>query len=565
MTGMDNISSDHNNPAYAILLEDLIEQLLSRLESEEDCASYITTQIRELVGVRLVALVSHIPDHVDPAHHTHLLAGLCPARLHHVTELDAFSELVDELCASTSPGLIRPGEGKAGDCLDRLGMGTSFAFPLLLGDERLGVLLLLGLLDERGTFAILHAISRVSRVIALILKNANLYRGMRNTVQLKTRQLSESERLFGQLFEQIGDGVAILSVDGEILQTNSALGGLLNRSHEEIQDLGLKGLDVEGDSKLKERIGILSSGRSLQFEAEYLHKDGRTIPFEISATMVNIDGVVRVLAIFRDITERKRAEKRLILFNQELETRVQERTAELAEANRELAVANRELESFAYSVSHDLRAPLRSINGFSGILQQRYEAAMPAEASRYMDKIRAATVRMGQLIDDLLSLSRLSRQELVIKPLDLGSIAKSVIADLVLENPERQVEFVAEGDLRARGDPSLVRVVLENLLRNAWKFTSRKDSARIELGHSAMEVTPGLVGFFVGDNGAGFDQAYVAKLFLPFQRLHAMHDFPGTGIGLAIVQRVIHRHGGVVSARGEVSRGASFHFSLPKA
>jgi light-regulated signal transduction histidine kinase (bacteriophytochrome) len=239
--------------------------------------------------------------------------------------------------------------------------------------------------------------------------------------------------------------------------------------------------------------------------------------------------------------------------NEELEQHVDERTAQLA-------AANRELESFSYSVSHDLRAPLRAIDGFSQALLEDYGDSLDAQGQDYLQRIRGATQRMSELIDALLGLSRVTRAELQRESIDLSAMAEAVAAELRLRDPTRPVDFDIVPTLTATGDVRLLRVVMENLLGNAWKFTAKQAQARIEFG---VQTEPdGAPAFFVRDNGAGFDTTYVDKLFGAFQRLHRVSEFPGTGIGLATVQRIIHRHGGRVWAEGEVGQGATFYFTL---
>jgi len=260
------------------------------------------------------------------------------------------------------------------------------------------------------------------------------------------------------------------------------------------------------------------------------------------------------VVVMHDITARKATDQLLQQLNESLEERIRQRTA-LLEA------ANAELDAFSYSVSHDLRAPLRGIDGFSQALLEECGERLDATGRHYLQRVRAGTRRMGQLIDDLLQLSRVSRSAIHRRPLDLGAMAGPLLEELRQRDPARSLTFAVEPGLLASGDQGLVRSVLENLLGNAWKYSARVPAAHIEL---FRETQPdGTEAFCVRDNGAGFDMAYAGKLFTAFQRLHSTHDFEGSGIGLAIVQRIIARHGGRVWARGAVDQGASFYFTLP--
>jgi light-regulated signal transduction histidine kinase (bacteriophytochrome) len=249
-----------------------------------------------------------------------------------------------------------------------------------------------------------------------------------------------------------------------------------------------------------------------------------------------------------------------IIERQQAEQRAQELNQGLQQAIIELKAVNKELEAFSYSVSHDLRAPLRSIDGFSQALLEDCLDQLDATGQDYLRRIRFASQRMGQLIDDLLTLSRVTRSEMSRESVDLSRLASRICTNLQQAHPEQQVEFEVQPGLVAQGDARLLQVVLDNLLNNAWKFTSRQLQAKISFG--AIAQKNGIPVYFVRDNGVGFDMVYVDKLFRPFQRLHSMNEFPGNGIGLATVQRIVHRHGGRAWAEGTLAQGATFYFTL---
>jgi PAS domain S-box-containing protein len=381
--------------------------------------------------------------------------------------------------------------------------------------------------------------------------------------------LRESEERFRSLYENSTVGLYRTTPDGRILLANPTLVRILGySSFDELatRDLEKHGFEPSYDrAQFLERIERDSEVKGL--ESSWTRRDGTAIFVRESARAIrdpqgktlHYDGTVE------DITARKRAEDEIRRLNAELEQRVRERTAQLE-------AANKELEAFSYSVSHDLRAPLRGIDGWSLALLEDYYDQLDEQARQYLDYVRSEAQRMGRLIDDLLQLSRVTRAEMQTSAVDLTALAQTVAARLRATQPERQVEMVIQPGLTAHGDAALLEIVLTNLLGNAWKFGGTRCPARIEFGCLPHPTPPLLSGegregviYFVRDNGVGFDMAYAQKLFGAFQRMHRASEFPGTGIGLATVQRIIHRHGGQVWAEAQVDQGATFYFTLEEA
>ena len=381
--------------------------------------------------------------------------------------------------------------------------------------------------------------------------------------QTQHRRAEDAKRTALERFEAIFQNTPNVAIQGydarhRLLHWNRAsetMYGLMARDAIGLNTRDLLGHSLETAAKLEAAIdAVFSSGLPAE-PAEWCipFPDGREIWVLSTLFPVFSDGVaVEVFFMDIDITDMKRSAEAVGRLNVELEARVAARTAELA-------ALNRELEVFSYSVSHDLRAPLRSIEGFGRLLEQEYAGQLDATGLGYVNRMGRAARRLAQLIDDLLDLTRIDRTEIRPADLDLSAMALEIVEELRQGAPQRQASVAISPGLRARGDAQLIRIALQNLLDNAWKYTGRMANARIEFGNSERA---GERVFHVRDNGAGFDMAYAAKLFAPFQRLHSPHDFEGTGVGLASVARVIKRHGGRIWAEAAPAQGATFYFTL---
>ncbi|MBN1343821.1 MAG: PAS domain S-box protein [Phycisphaerae bacterium] len=345
----------------------------------------------------------------------------------------------------------------------------------------------------------------------------------------------------------------LFNEQARFLRWNRNLEDVLGYSTEELSRIHVLDLFTGDDRALiEQKIQVaLVSGQAMA-EANIISKDGQATPYLFTGRRLTLGEATCILGMGIDISERRRAEEQIRRLNTELEGRVVRRTAELQ-------AANTELEAFCYSVSHDLRAPLRRIDGFSQALLDDYPDRLDEQGQDYLNRVRASAQRMGMLIDDLLRLSRITQSEMRRKDTDLSQMAREIADGLRDRDPDRAVDVVIEDGIRAECDAQLLRAVLENLFENAWKFTGKRPRARVEFGSFTRDEERV---YLVRDNGAGFDMAYAERLFGAFQRLHSESEYEGTGIGLATVRRVIRRHGGRVWAEGAVDQGATFYFTL---
>jgi len=418
-----------------------------------------------------------------------------------------------------------------------------------------------GPLLDRLLFADSNELWMRTLIVALIIAFSSYVQSSHRQKQAEA-EAGEKEALFSDILHLSGDGILVVDASQRILLFNQGAEVIFGYSAEEVlrrsleillpeglaeqhgRHLAAFGAEAETSRKMGTRLRTLRARR----------KNGTVFPADISISKLEQHGEILFSAVVRDVTEQKRAEAAIKRLNQELEQRVIERTAQLTEANKEL-------ESFCYSVSHDLRAPLRGITGFSEALKEDYADKLDARGLDYLQRTSDAGKRMGELIDELLTLSRVTREAMHIEVLDLSGMAREIASELEKSQPARKVKWRLQEGVRAEGDRPLIRSVLQNLLENAWKFTGKTAETEIAFGRTSHR---GKSAYFVRDNGAGFDMAYADKLFGPFQRLHRQSDFPGNGIGLATVQRIVHRHSGQVWAEGALDKGAAFYFSLPR-
>jgi PAS domain S-box-containing protein len=432
----------------------------------------------------------------------------------------------------------------------------------LRGDPHLGeipVVMLTALDDRDSRLASIEA--GADDFMTKPLDREALRARLRSITRLnRFRRLLQQRESFDQVVELAPVGTLVVDARGAVGLANPAALRMLGAEDAD-QVLGRDFADfgVERALLAPLRDGNMSAGAgpeagAVRLEHDLMRLDGGSLPVEMDIGAFTWKGLPACLVMVRDITERTRAERELDRYRNRLEELVELRTKQLSDAYEEL-------ESFSYSVSHDLRAPLRSIRGFCAALREEYGEHLDAVAQDYLRRVEVSGRRMGELIDALLTLSRLSRADLHRQHLDLSALAVGVGAQTGERYPGRTVHLVVQPDMAVQGDARLVRILIENLVDNAWKYTARRGQATVEVG---ALPTDGETVYFVRDNGAGFDMAYADKLFTPFQRLHHASDYPGTGIGLATVRRIVTRHGGRIWAEGKVDRGATIYFTLPR-
>lgn len=364
--------------------------------------------------------------------------------------------------------------------------------------------------------------------------------GLLVSVRLVYREAEETGQRYRAVFDSAVDSVVTIDQSGIMESFNPAAEMIFGYSAEECIGQNVRMLMPDPDRSAHDGYlgNYLDTGQAkiigIGREVVGLHKNGREFPMDLSVGQFRLGNQIMFVGICRDVTARRREQD-------------------------EIAAVNKELESFSYSVSHDLRSPLRAIDGFSQALLEDYGDKIGEDGLGYISRVRGGAQRMGRLIDDLLNLSRVTRRELVREPVNLSELVTQIADDLRTGDPERQVVFEIDPGLRTRGDSHLLKIALENLLGNAWKYTAGQEKAHIAF---TSEIDGSMRNFIIRDNGAGFNQEYANKLFEPFQRLHTLREFDGSGIGLATVARIIHRHGGKIWGEGVVGEGAAFYFRI---
>ncbi len=428
-----------------------------------------------------------------------------------------------------------------------LNISSVIAWPILDDEhELLGVVSLASEKTTRNLIEMQDFFEAVAEMFSVVLKRRKIEDALRM-----------SNRRYRELIEDMPAGIGITDLDERMVFCNRVFADILGYAQEEIIGIDSREL-VTPDmvDKLVAETQLRKNEQTSTYHLDMLTKSGEERTIRVSAVPSRNDSgeVDGTVALITDITEQVRADEEIRRLNEQLSRLVDERTAELQ-------AANQELEAFAYSVSHDLRAPLRSIDGFSLALLEDYSDSLDESAKDYLSRLRTAANRMANLIEALLGLSRVTRGELDRGSVNLSHLVEEVVVDLTAMEPDREMHFSISSEIRARSDRRMMRIVLQNLLENAWKFTRNVERPSIEFGSTQIDGTEV---FFVRDNGAGFDRTQSAKLFSPFQRLHKSDEYEGSGIGLATVKRIIDRHGGKIWAESELGMGSTFYFTLPR-
>jgi PAS domain S-box-containing protein len=365
--------------------------------------------------------------------------------------------------------------------------------------------------------------------------------------------LASADRPYRLIVEAMNEGAATVSPRGVILDANPRLGSMTGQKTADMVGTAVLDLIPDAHRPTFARLLDVGAGDSARGEVDLTGPGGTTVPVLLAVSGFDLDGMLLRCLVLTDLTAQREAEAEVRALNTQLEARVAHRTADLE-------LANKNLEAFSYSVSHDLHAPLRALSGFSEALLEEYGDRLGDTGRGYAAHIQAASERMATLIDDQLQLSRVSRAGINLQRVDLSAEVGAIADELRSREPGRRVRFTIQDGVWVTADRSLIRSVVQNLVENAWKFTARRDYATIEFATTTVDE-PGIC-CYVRDNGAGFDPDQAGQLFQPFQRLHTASEFPGTGIGLASVQRIIERHGGRTWAEGAIDGGATFYFTL---
>jgi PAS domain S-box-containing protein len=536
----------NDNPASQTLLGDLIESILRYADNPGVCAKHVTNQIRELIGVRLVALVS------EEGAGGYNLIGICPPRREADWNQPEIQTFISRVSGFMEPRFIDPATDPSGAILSAI--GASFVIPLIVGAERVGMLVLLDLLDQKGASGIFKTLIRISPVLALILKNSFLYKNLEKTVEKRTEQLARSEELFRALFEQASDGIFFLDARGSVVMANESFAKLHGYTVAEMLRLGLDGLDVKGTAQFSERFNRVMDGEHLTFEVEHFHKDGHIFPLEVTMNLISTGNEQLIIAIHRDISERKRAEE--------------EREKLQAQFNQ--AQKMESVGRLAGGVAHDFNNMLGIILGNTEMALELLAPAQPLHA--HLEEIRKAAERSADLTRQLLAFAR--KQTIAPKVLDLNEIVEGMLRMLLrLIGEDINLAWLPGKNLwPVKVDSSQIDQILANLCVNARDAIAGVGKVTIETGNTVFDeafcanragFVPGeYVLLAVSDDGCGMDKKILEKLFEPFFTTKEMGK--GTGLGLATVYGIVRQNNGFVNVYSEPGQGTTFKIYFPR-